>query len=129
MCDYVCVCLCLCVCTSGFPCGSAAKESACNVGDLGSIPGLGASPDSDRRVPAELGQESHPQWQPTPVFLTGESQGWGSSMGCHLWGRTESDMTEGFLRNHAAMLDHDTDIPLGSIYLAVPGLRCGMQDL
>ena len=27
----------------GFPCGSAGKESACNVGDLGSIPGLGRS--------------------------------------------------------------------------------------
>ena len=28
----------------GFPCGSAGKESDCNVGDLGSIPGLGRSP-------------------------------------------------------------------------------------
>ena len=28
----------------GFPCGSAGKESACIVGDLGSIPGLGRSP-------------------------------------------------------------------------------------
>src|SRR5574337_395619 len=28
----------------GFPCGSAGKESACNVGDLGSIAGLGRSP-------------------------------------------------------------------------------------
>ena len=27
----------------GFPCGSAGEESACNVGDLGSIPGLGGS--------------------------------------------------------------------------------------
>ena len=27
----------------GFPCGSAAKESTCNVGDLGSIPGSGRS--------------------------------------------------------------------------------------
>ena len=27
----------------GFPCGSAGKESACNVGDLDSIPGLGRS--------------------------------------------------------------------------------------
>ena len=26
-----------------FPCGSAGKESTCNVGDLGSIPGLGRS--------------------------------------------------------------------------------------
>ena len=30
-------------CTLGFPCGSAGKESACNLGDLGSIPGLGRS--------------------------------------------------------------------------------------
>ena len=29
---------------SGFPCGSAGKESACNAGDLGLIPGLGRSP-------------------------------------------------------------------------------------
>ena len=28
----------------GFPCGSVGKESACNVGDLGLIPGLGRSP-------------------------------------------------------------------------------------
>ena len=28
----------------GFPCGLAAKESVCNVGDLGSIPGLGRPP-------------------------------------------------------------------------------------
>ena len=28
----------------GFPCGSEGKESACNAGDLGSIPGLGRSP-------------------------------------------------------------------------------------
>ena len=33
-------------------------------------------------------------WQPTPVFFPGESQGRGSLVGCHLWGRTESDMTE-----------------------------------
>ena len=34
------------------------------------------------------------KWQPTPVFLPGESQGWGSLVGCRLWGCTESDMTE-----------------------------------
>ena len=34
------------------------------------------------------------KWQPTPVFLPGESQGRGSLVGCCLWGRTESDMTE-----------------------------------
>ena len=44
----------------GFSGSSAGKESACNVGDLGSIPGLGRSPW--RRA-----------WQPTSVFLPGES--------------------------------------------------------
>ena len=34
------------------------------------------------------------QWQPTPVFLPGESQGRGSLVGCRLWGRTELDTTE-----------------------------------
>ena len=34
------------------------------------------------------------KWQPTPVFLPGESQGRGSLVGCRLWGCTESDTTE-----------------------------------
>ena len=34
------------------------------------------------------------KWQPTPVFLPGESQEQGSLVGCHLWGRTELDTTE-----------------------------------
>ena len=34
------------------------------------------------------------KWQPTPVFLSGESQRWGSLVGCCLWGRTELDTTE-----------------------------------
>ena len=34
------------------------------------------------------------KWQPTPVFLPGESQGRGSLVSCSLWGRTESDTTE-----------------------------------
>ena len=34
------------------------------------------------------------KWQPTPVFLPGESQGGGSLVGCCLWGRTELDTTE-----------------------------------
>ena len=45
------------------------------------------------------------KWQPTPVVLPGESHGWGkipwtgSLVGCHLWGRTESDTTEGLNNN------------------------------
>ena len=45
-----------------FPGGSDCKKSACNAGDLGSIPGVGKIPW--RR-----------EWLPTPVFLPGESHG------------------------------------------------------
>ena len=44
----------------GFPGASDDKESACNAGDLGSIPGLERSP----------GERT---WQSTPVFLPRES--------------------------------------------------------
>ena len=35
----------------GFPCGSAGKESTCDAGDLGSIPGLGRSPGEGKGYP------------------------------------------------------------------------------
>ena len=39
----------------GFPCGSAGKETACNVGDLGSrsVPGLGRSPGEGKGYPLQ----------------------------------------------------------------------------
>ena len=37
----------------GFPGGSAGKESACNAGDMGSIPGLGRSPGEGKGYPFE----------------------------------------------------------------------------
>ena len=51
----------------GFPGGSNGKESACNAGDLGSIPGSGRSPGR--------------KWQPTPVLLPGEFHGGRSLVG------------------------------------------------
>ena len=38
----------------GFPCGSAGKESACNMGDLGSVPGLGRSPEKGTVKPKKV---------------------------------------------------------------------------
>ena len=64
----------------GFPGGSDDKESACHSGDPGSIPGSGRS---WRRA-----------WQPTPVFLPGESHGRRNMSGYSPWGHKESDMTE-----------------------------------
>ena len=60
---------------SGFPGGSAGKESPCSVGDLDSIPGLGRSPGRERL--------------PTPVFWPGEFHGLYGPWGCK-----ESDTTE-----------------------------------
>ena len=42
------------------------------------------------------------KWHPTPVFLPGESQGWGRLVGSHLWGHTESDTTEAAAAPHAS---------------------------
>ena len=37
----------------GFPCGSDGKESACNAGDPGSVPGLGRSPGEGNSYPLQ----------------------------------------------------------------------------
>ena len=55
----------------GFPGGSDGKESTCNAGDLGSIPGL----------------------EPTPVFLSGEFHVQRSLAGYRPWDHKELDMT------------------------------------
>ena len=41
-----------------------------------------------------LGKIQEKEMATTPLFLPGESQGWGSPVGCHLWGHTELDTTE-----------------------------------
>ena len=47
------------------------------------------------------------KWQPTPVFLPGESRGQGSLMGYCLWGLTELDMTEVTWQQDIAILGND----------------------
>ena len=44
---------CATIMTMGFPGGSAGKESACNVGDLGSVLGLGKSPGEGKGYPLQ----------------------------------------------------------------------------
>ena len=44
------------------------------------------------------------KWQPTPVFLPGESQGWWSLVGCCLWVLTELDMTEVTYQQQATLV-------------------------
>ena len=47
------ICVVVAVVLMGFPGGSAGKESACNAGDLVSIPGLGRSPGEGKGYPLQ----------------------------------------------------------------------------
>ena len=58
------------------------------------------------------------KWQPTPVFLPGESQGRGSLVGCSPWGRTESDMTE---RLHLHALEKEMATHSSVLAWRIPG--------
>ena len=58
----------------GFPCGSAGKESICNVGDLGLIPGLGRYPGEGNGNPLQYsGLENSMDWI---VYRVTKSQTW-----------------------------------------------------
>ena len=63
-------------------------------GRLQSMESLGVGHDSATSLSLFTFMHWTGKWQPSPVFLPGESQGRGSLVGCHLWGRTESDTTE-----------------------------------
>ena len=56
----------------GFLCGSTGKESACSMGDLGSIPGLGRSPGEEKGYPLQYsGLENSMDYT---VFVVAKSQ-------------------------------------------------------
>ena len=65
----------------GFPGGSDSKESACNAGDLGSIPGLGRSPGEGNGNPLQYSCLENPHGQRSLAGYSPE-------------GHKESDMTE-----------------------------------
>ena len=65
----------------GFLCGLAGKKSACNVGDLGAVPGLGRSPGGGHGNPLQYSCLENPHGQRSLV-------------GCSPWGRKELDTTE-----------------------------------
>ena len=61
--------------------GSDGKESTCNAGDLGVIPGLGRSPGGGHGYPLQYSCQENPQGQRSLV-------------GYSPWGHKESDTTE-----------------------------------
>ena len=70
----------------GFSCGSAGKESACNVGDLSFIPGLGRSGEGKGYPLQNSGLENSTDYSP--------------------WGHKKSDMTEPLSLSHNRQLIH-----------------------
>ena len=72
----------------GFPGSLGSKESACNAGDLVSVPGLGRYPGEGNGLP-------------TQVFWPGEFHGQRRLAGYSPWGRKESDPTQGLSLSHA----------------------------
>ena len=70
----------------GFSGGSDCKESACNAGDLGSIPGLGRFPGGENGN--------------FPVLLPGKFHGQRSLAGYSPWGCKELDMTDRLTSAH-----------------------------
>ena len=74
--------------------GAGAKKLSAHAGDVrdtGQMPWLGKIPW--RR-----------KWQPTPIFLPGESHGQWSLAGYTLWGRKKSDMTEVTYHAHSVVV-------------------------
>ena len=63
-------------------------------GRLQSVGSLGVRHDRATSLSLFTFMRWRRKWQPTPVFLPGESQGGGGLVGCRVWGRTESDTTE-----------------------------------
>ena len=74
----------------GFPGGSDGKESACSVGDLGLIPGLGRFPGGGHGNPLQYSGLENPHGQRS---LEGYSQ----------WGCKEPDMTEWLTHTHTLL--------------------------
>ena len=86
----------------GFPGGSAGKESACNEGDLSSIPGLGR------------------ERLPTPVFWPGEFHGLYSP-----WNRKVLDTTEQLSLHFTSLLPNTEQryFKYSSVYMSIPNSR------
>ena len=106
LCVYVCICVCLVMFNSLRPHKlekAMAPHSSTlawkipwmeEPGGLQSMGLLRVRQDSVTSLSLYTFMRWRRKWQPTPVFLPGESQGRGSLVGCRLWGRTESDTTE-----------------------------------
>ena len=94
----------------GFPSGSDGKESTCNAGDLGLIPGLGRFPGGGHGNSLQYSCLKNPHEQKSLV-------------GCSPWGHKESDMTEWLSTAQFSWVQS-----LSHVRLCDP-MNCSMLDL
>ena len=78
----------------GDQCSKEYKWYMVGEGLLRPMSGKGLRDRSEPHIQKIITLHWRRKWQPTPVFLPGESQGQGSLVGCHLWGHTQSDTTK-----------------------------------
>ena len=98
------------------PGGSDSKESTCNRGDLGSIPGLGRFPGGEHCNPLQYSSLEN-------------SHGQRSLAGYNPWGGKESDLTE-WLSTHTHKHTHThTHIIKGNLMNLVYQFKCSVQSL
>ena len=103
-----------------FPGGSDGKEPTCNVGDLGSIPGLGRFPGVGHGNPLQYSFLENPHGQRSLV-------------GYSPWGGKESDMTERLSTQHAWGYLYSIDqqgwgFSLPADHLQIPILESDLED-
>ena len=103
----------------GFPCGSAGKESACNAGDLGSIPRLGRSAGKGKGYPIQYsGLENS-----MDCIVHGVAKSWTRLCNFHFTSFSLSCFTEGLSR-HAGLLSTELSFVC---FLILQALWCWSQ--
>ena len=97
----------------GFPCGSDCKESACNAGHLGSIPGLGRSPEGGNGNPFQYSCLKNPKdrgaWEATVHWITKSRTHWATNFHFHIY-------THSILYLHWPWRKMGCKFPTGMIY-------------
>ena len=96
----------------GLPWRSAVKNPSANAGEVGLIPGSGRSHggENSNPIPGSGRSPWRRKWQPTRIFLAGESHGQRSLVGYSPWGHKESNTTEAIQHMHLTYALKELDL-------------------
>ena len=107
-----------------FPCSSFGKESACNAGDLGLVPGLGRSPGEENGNPLQYSFLENPMdrgaWQATVPWVTRVGHNLGTKPPPYHWWNHLNQEDRSKCRSQGNLA---TDCPLGTWFCQPPVIR------